>query len=262
MARLQLWRFLLLPGSLWPRVVAPDRVQSMDQVEQTVCKQMADVKLRLLHRNTGNHLTVCKNVFTNHISLIYTYKDRSSQLELQNTPTTPLQRGKTPPSHEASCWSWVATFKLLGRNPGSRAVIDPATEWSMACNTTLWSLLGLTGRQIGPIRSIGWCSHALAHIKILLFWSYISIHSCGIFSSTLWLYMLEGRGWGSVVLRRKKLKTVVGLQRHKTPNLAEALNLNTIMLVMYPCLSQGEWVSSLVNSQYKSGSVGEHRNSE
>ena len=205
MARLQLWRFLLLPGSLWPRVVAPDRVQSMDQIEQTVCKQMADVKLRLLHRNTGNHLTVCKNVFTNHISLIYTYKDRSSQLELQNTPTTPLQRGKTPPSHEASCWSWVATFKLLGRNPGSRAVIDPATEWSMACNTTLWSLLGLTGRQIGPIRSIGWCSHALAHIKN----SFVLIVYFNPLMWNIFLYPLTLYAWrqGLRVSSIKKKKT-------------------------------------------------------
>ena len=38
----------LLPGPLWPRVVAPDTVLSMDQIEQTVWKQMADVKLWLL----------------------------------------------------------------------------------------------------------------------------------------------------------------------------------------------------------------------
>ena len=34
----------LLPGPLWPRVVAPDVVQSIGQIEQTVCKQMTDVK--------------------------------------------------------------------------------------------------------------------------------------------------------------------------------------------------------------------------
>ena len=50
----------LLPGSLWPGVVVPDRVLSMGQIEQTVCKQMTDVKLWLLYRNTWNHLTVCK----------------------------------------------------------------------------------------------------------------------------------------------------------------------------------------------------------
>ena len=37
----------LLPGPLCPRVVSPDRVLSMDQIGQTVCKQMTDAKLRL-----------------------------------------------------------------------------------------------------------------------------------------------------------------------------------------------------------------------
>ena len=32
----------------------------MGQIEQTVCKQMTDVKLWLLYNNTWNHLTVCK----------------------------------------------------------------------------------------------------------------------------------------------------------------------------------------------------------
>ena len=30
-------------GLLWPGVVAPDRVVSMGQIEQIVCKQMTDV---------------------------------------------------------------------------------------------------------------------------------------------------------------------------------------------------------------------------
>ena len=42
----------LLPGLLWPRVVAPVRVLSMHQIELfnhlTVCKQMTDVKLNCL----------------------------------------------------------------------------------------------------------------------------------------------------------------------------------------------------------------------
>ena len=49
-----------LPGPLWPGVVAPVRVLSMSQIEQTVCKQMTDVELWLLYSNTWNHLTVCK----------------------------------------------------------------------------------------------------------------------------------------------------------------------------------------------------------
>ena len=50
----------LLAGPLRPGVVAPNRILSMGQIEQTVCKQMTDVKLWLLYCNTWNHLTVCK----------------------------------------------------------------------------------------------------------------------------------------------------------------------------------------------------------
>ena len=35
---------LLLPRPLWPKVVAPDRVLFVGQIEQTVYKQMTDVK--------------------------------------------------------------------------------------------------------------------------------------------------------------------------------------------------------------------------
>ena len=35
----------LLPGPLWPRKVELDRVISIGQIEQTVCKQVNDVKL-------------------------------------------------------------------------------------------------------------------------------------------------------------------------------------------------------------------------
>ena len=53
-AGLEIWEMwntaltLLPPGPLWLGVVAPNRVLSMDQIEQTVCKQMIDVKLWLL----------------------------------------------------------------------------------------------------------------------------------------------------------------------------------------------------------------------
>ena len=50
----------LFPDSLCSGVVAPDKVLSMSQIEQTMCKQMTDVKLWLLYSNTWNHLTVCK----------------------------------------------------------------------------------------------------------------------------------------------------------------------------------------------------------
>ena len=35
----------LLLGPLWPRVVSSDRLLSIGQMEQTVCKQITDVKL-------------------------------------------------------------------------------------------------------------------------------------------------------------------------------------------------------------------------
>ena len=50
----------LLPGPFWPGVVAPDRVLSMGQIEQTVCKQMTDFKLWQLYNNIRSHLTVYK----------------------------------------------------------------------------------------------------------------------------------------------------------------------------------------------------------
>ena len=80
----------MLPGPLWPGVVAPDRVLSMIQVElfdhlncvQTndlclielleielfdhlaVCKtnDWCLIKLLVIHSNTWNHLTVCKRM--------------------------------------------------------------------------------------------------------------------------------------------------------------------------------------------------------
>ena len=52
----------LLLCPLKPRVVAPDRILCMGQIEQTVCKQMIDVKLWLLYSNTWNHLTVNKMI--------------------------------------------------------------------------------------------------------------------------------------------------------------------------------------------------------
>ena len=42
----------LLPGPLWPGEVVSDRILSMGQREQTVFKQMADAKLRLLYNNS------------------------------------------------------------------------------------------------------------------------------------------------------------------------------------------------------------------
>ena len=71
--------------------------------------------------------------------------------------------GLSPHSPE-TCWPWVTIRKVLRWNPGGQAVIDQATEWSMACNTLLWPLLALTDCWIGLIQSISSSHHALAHI--------------------------------------------------------------------------------------------------
>ena len=60
-------------GPLWPRVAASDSVLFMGKIEQTVCKQMTDVAMWLLNKNTWNYLTVCKEelkVFKKFISKI------------------------------------------------------------------------------------------------------------------------------------------------------------------------------------------------
>ena len=57
----------------------------MSQIEQTVCKQMTNIKLWLLYSDTWSYLIVCKkelwldyehylqDVFTNHIYFKYIY---------------------------------------------------------------------------------------------------------------------------------------------------------------------------------------------
>ena len=50
----------LLPGPLWSGVVAPERILPMGKIDQTVSKQMTDVKFWLLYRNTWNHLALSK----------------------------------------------------------------------------------------------------------------------------------------------------------------------------------------------------------
>ena len=64
-----------LPGPLWFRVVEPDRILSIGQIELfdylTVCKQMTVlIKLFVIHSN------VCKQmIFKNVINKIYMYKE-------------------------------------------------------------------------------------------------------------------------------------------------------------------------------------------
>ena len=50
----------LLPVPLWSRVVEPDRVLIMGQMEQTVDKEMTNVKMWLLYNNNWNHLNMNK----------------------------------------------------------------------------------------------------------------------------------------------------------------------------------------------------------
>ena len=54
----------IAPSPLWPGVVAPDRIQSMGQIElfdiQTVCKQMTYAKLNVLKRELFVNFTVYK----------------------------------------------------------------------------------------------------------------------------------------------------------------------------------------------------------
>ena len=59
----------LLPGPLWPGVVAPDRVLSMGQIEQTMCKQMS--LTCDLYNKTWNHLPVCKKSSGSFKNVIY-----------------------------------------------------------------------------------------------------------------------------------------------------------------------------------------------
>ena len=75
-----------LSGSIWPAIVALNRVLCMGQIEHTVCIQITDVNIWLLYSNSLNNLTVQKmlmiiwecnlqNEFPKHIYLIYLYEE-------------------------------------------------------------------------------------------------------------------------------------------------------------------------------------------
>ena len=69
---LELWRIQStpslssLPDPLWPKVVTPDMVLSMGQIElfdiQTVRKQMTYATLNFFEIELFDHLTVCKQM--------------------------------------------------------------------------------------------------------------------------------------------------------------------------------------------------------
>ena len=123
-----------------------------------------------------------------------------------------LCRGVRPPPNEATCWPWVATRKALGRIPGGEQSLIwwQSGQWLATHHFgpyLVWRAVGL-----GPIRSIGWSQHALAHMWFsffLLSRSYHTICSCGTIRSTFaelfptlfFPYVLEGGGWRSIVLR-------------------------------------------------------------
>ena len=118
----------------------------------------------------------------------------------------------------------------------------------MTCNTPLWPLLCLTGSWIGLI--------TLAHV--CLFSPECIIQSA--LAEKCPIYYLIGarrRGLRVSCVERKGIFDPVKLLSYKNQNLVEAQNLalNTSILVMYPHLEQGEWVSLLVHSQHKSDSV-------
>ena len=155
-----------------------------------------------------------------------------------------LCRRVRPLLNEATCLPWLATRKALGRIPGGWAVIDPATEWSMACNTPLWPLLGLTGGRMGPIRSIGWSCQALAPIYIIPT-VLLNLHLQQVPN----LYLIIARG------RWLRVNCVENWNLTSAENLKLATARKPILKSSIPHLNQGEWVTPLVNSQLKLDSV-------
>ena len=118
----------------------------------------------------------------------------------------------------------------------------------MACNTLLWPLLGLTGGRIGSIRSIGWSCQALATIYFIP-------------TVLLNLHLQQVPNSYRLGARRRWLRVNCVENRNLTS--AENLKLatarkptvNLSILVVYPRVNQGEWVTPLVHSQHKLDSV-------
>ena len=129
---------------------------------------------------------------------------------------------------------WVATHKALGQNPSGWAVIDPATESSMTCNTPLWPLLGLMDGQIGPIQSIGWSCQPLEPIYFILT-VLLNLHLQQVPNP----YLLGARRWWLKV------------------NCIERIGIwpENRNLVAYPHFNQVQWVTPLVHFQNKLDSM-------
>ena len=134
-----------------------------------------------------------------------------------------------------SRWPWMATCKALSWDPGSLAVVDPATKWSMSCNTLLWPLLGLTGGPIGPIQSIGWSCQALAPICFI---PTVLLNLC--LQQVPNPYLLGARRW----LRVKCVERIGICPVLRTWNWKL---LGNLQLTRETRLNQSEWVSPLVH---------------
>ena len=85
-----------ISSRIWTRVAVPISYNDNHYTTGTsYCKEMTDDKLLLLHSNSWNHLTLCKEIstgsfknvinkmFTTHMYLIYMYKEDMALNNLQ-----------------------------------------------------------------------------------------------------------------------------------------------------------------------------------
>ena len=72
---------VILPGQLWPGVVAPYSFKSLGHIEQIVCKQMNDAKFGLWYSNTWNNLCVKKRAQA-HLKILSTEWVHKSNMHL------------------------------------------------------------------------------------------------------------------------------------------------------------------------------------
>ena len=144
---------------------------------------------------------------------------------------------------------WVATHKVLGQDPGGWAVIDPVTLVNGLQHTSLvltWS----DGQSDRPDP---------------MNWQVMSSPSTYMFNPNC--TFKSALAATSKPLSFKCYKAVAeGRLRWEDRNLTSAENLklaiawkptfSSSILIVYPHLNQGEWVSSLVHSQHKLDSGG------
>ena len=80
-----------------------------------------------------------------YIYILLTNKILLCLLKLYNTPTAPIQEGKTPPPtlNEATFWPWKATCKTWGWDPGAWAIVVWQPEWSHNLQHSTLTITGL-----------------------------------------------------------------------------------------------------------------------